>query len=196
VRSQLRKPVIVNAGSWVTTRDRTRYDAAAGVMIEGFATGLAPADWRLELSRTLALVREDKIVICQSYPELSDVNARTFDLASYLLVRGDHTYLNFGEGIRVTWFPEYDLELGAAVDPPGLRQDQGAFVRRFANGLVVVNPGDSAVTYTLPGTMRLVTPVGGGAVPDDGHAPAAWTLQQRSVTSVALGPRRAAVLLH
>jgi Hypothetical glycosyl hydrolase family 15 len=196
VQSHLRKPVVVNAGSWVTTRDRTRYDAAAGVMIEGFATGLAPADWQLELNRTLALVRKDKVVLCQSYPDVSDVNARTFDLASYLLLKGDHTYLNFGEGIRVTWFPEYDLDLGAAVDPPGLRQDQGAFVRRFANGLVVVNPGDAAVTYTLPATMRMVTPAGGGAVPDDGHVPAAWTLQLRPVMSVALGPRRAAVLLH
>ena len=50
-------------------------------------------------------------------------------------------YVNFGEGIQVSWFPEYGIDLGAAVDPPGLRQDEGAFVRRFANGLVLANPG-------------------------------------------------------
>ena len=66
ISEDLRKPVVVNAGSWVTTRDRTRYDAAAGVMIEGFATGLAPVDWQLELTRALGLVRKDRIVICQS----------------------------------------------------------------------------------------------------------------------------------
>jgi putative glycosyl hydrolase-like family 15 (GHL15) protein len=195
-RRAVGRPIVVNAGSWVTTRDRTSYDSAAGVMIEGFATNLAPADWQLELTRALRLVRKDKIVICQSYPDVADVDARMFDLASYLLVKGDHTYVNFGEGIRVTWFPEYDIDLGAPVDPPGLRREQGAFVRRFANGLAVVNPGDSPVVYMLPQPLRLVTPNGGGAVPDDGRVPAAWTLDERSVTSVSLGPRRAAVLLH
>ena len=154
------KPVVVNAGSWVTTRDRTRYDAAAGVMIEGFATGLAPVDWRLELTRALGLVRKDKIVICQSYPGVNDVDARTFDLASYLLIKGAHTYVNFGEGIQVSWFPEYGLDLGAAARPAWAPAGSGAFVRRFANGLVVVNPGDSPITYTLPPQtqMQLVTP--------------------------------------
>ena len=190
------KPIVVNAGSWVTTRERTSYANAAGAMVEGFATGLAPADWQLELTRALALVKLDKIVICQSYPDEGDVQARMFDLGSYLLIKGDHTYVNFGEGIRVSWFPEYDIDLGAPVDPPGLRQDQGAFVRRFANGLVVVNPGDSTVTYRLPAQMSLVTPSGGGAVPDSGELPSSWTLQQTPVSTVTLGPRRAAVLLH
>jgi hypothetical protein len=196
VQAHLGRPVIVNAGSWVTTRDRTSYASAAGIMLEGFATGLAPVDWQLELNRALALVRRDKIVICQSYPGVNDVDARVFDLGSYLLIRGTHTYLNFGEGIRVTWFPEYDLDLGAGIDPPGLRQDQGAFVRRFAKGLVVVNPGDSTLTYTLPGLMQSVRPAGGGAVPDSGQLPASWALGGPRVTSVTLGPRRAAVLLH
>lgn len=165
-------------------------------MIEGFATNLAPVDWQLELTCTLGLVRKGKIVICLSYPDAGDVSARMFDLASYLLIKGGHTYVNFGEGIQVSWFPEYDLDLGAGVDPPGLRQDQGAFIRRFANGLVVVNPGDSTVHYSLPATMQLVTPAGGGAVPDSGQLPGSWTLHEAPVSSVTLGPRQGAVLLH
>jgi hypothetical protein len=77
-----------------------------------------------------------------------------------------------------------------------LRQDQSVFVRRFANGLVLSNPGDATVRYTLPGAMRLVTPTGGGAVPDSGLLPASWDLQTAPVTVVALGPRQGAVLLH
>jgi hypothetical protein len=180
----------------VTTRDRTSYASVAGIMLEGFATGLAPADWQLELNRALDLVRRDKIVICQSYPDANDVDTRLFDLASYLLIRGAHTYLNFGEGIRVTWFPEYGLDLGAGIDPPGLRQDQGAFVRRFAKGLVVVNPGDTTLQYTLPVAMQLIRPIGGGAVPDSGGLPEAWSLHASQVTTLTLGPRHAAVLLH
>jgi hypothetical protein len=196
VQRKVGKPVIVNAGSWVTTRERTDYSGAAGVMIEGFATNLAPADWQLELTRTVGLVRKGKVVICQSYPDAGDVSARMFDLASYLLIKGAHTYVNFGEGIQVSWFPEYGIDLGAPLDPPGLRQDQGAFVRRFANGLVIANPGDGTVRYALPATMQLVTPAGGGAVPDSGLLPAAWTLQTAPVTAVTLGPRQGAVLLH
>jgi hypothetical protein len=194
-QARVGKPIVVNAGSWVTTREKTSYANAAGVMVEGFATGLAPADWQLELTRALALVKLGKIVICQSYPDLDDVTARMFDLGSYLLIRGSHTYVNFGEGIRVTWFPEYDLDLGDPVDPPGLRVDQGAFVRRFANGLVVVNPGDSTVTYKLPAPMRNETPSGGGAVPDSGVLPATWGMSEETVTTVTLQPRHAAVLL-
>jgi len=91
---------------------------------------------------------------------------------------------------------ESGIDLGAPLDPPGLRQDQGAFVRRFANGLVLANPGDATVRYALPGTMQLVTPAGGGAVPDSGQLPAAWRLQTAPVTVVTLGPRQVAVLLH
>jgi len=164
-------------------------------MVEGFATNLAPVDWQLELTRALALVKLNKIVICQSYPDVNDVGARMFDLGSYLLIKGAHTYVNFGEGIRVSWFPEYDLDLGAPVDPPGLRQDQSAFVRRFANGLVVVNPSDSPVSYTLPAPMRLETPSGGGPVPDDGVVPSSWGMHETTVTTITLPPRHAAVLL-
>ncbi|HKT44827.1 MAG TPA: putative glycoside hydrolase [Gaiellaceae bacterium] len=190
------KPIIVNAGSWVTTRERTDYSGAAGIMVEGFATNLAPADWQLELTRALGLIRKGKVVICQSYPDVGDVQARMFDLASYLLIKGGHTYVNFGEGIQVSWFPEYAIDLGVPVDPPALRQDQGAFVRRYANGLVLANPSDAAVHYVLPGTMQLVTPSGGGAVPASGQIPASWTLHEAPVTSVTLGPRQGAVLLH
>jgi hypothetical protein len=44
VQRKLGRPVIVNAGSCVTTRDWTNYSTIAGVMVEGFATSLAPLD--------------------------------------------------------------------------------------------------------------------------------------------------------
>jgi hypothetical protein len=132
VQRKLGKPVVVNAGSLVTTRDRTSHAGAAGVMIDGFATGLAPADW--------------------------------------------------------------ELDLGRGVDPPGLRRDQGAFVRHFERGLVVVNPSEATVSYTLSGRMYRYVPGPGGTVPDSGK-----TSFHRNITvgsSVTLGPRQAAVLLH
>jgi len=197
VQRSLGVPVIANAGSWVTTRDRTDYSGVAGVMIEGFATGLAPSDWQLELTRALSLVRKGKIVIAQSYPAAGDVQARMFDLASYLLIKGAHTYVNFPLGIEVDWLPEYGIDLGAAVDPPGLRQQNGAYVRRFAKGLVAVNPGDAPVTMQLDGAYERVAPEGGGRVPDSGVLPSSWTLTETpDAGTLTLAPREGAVLLH
>jgi hypothetical protein len=196
VQRRLGKPVVANVGSWITTRDRTRYGGIAGVMIEGFAGGLADGDWRLQLSRALTLVRKNKIVIVQSYPPLANADERMFELASYLLVKGDHTYVNFPLGIEVDWYPELGLDLGRAVDPPGLRQEQGAYVRRYAKGLVAVNPGEAPVTLTLDGTYDRVLPHGGGRVPDLGVLPAEWGLTRVPVQSVTLEPHQGAVLLH
>jgi hypothetical protein len=112
------------------------------------------------------------------------------------LIKGAHTYINFANGIRVSWFPEYGLDLGAPVDPPGLRRDVDVFIRRFAKGLVVVNPGDGTVRYSFASPLNRVTPVGGGAVPDSGGLPPEWRLASVPTSTVTLGPSQAAVLLH
>lgn len=101
---------IPNAGSWITTRDRTDYALADGVMIEGFAEGgpssfYAVSDWRLQMNRVLGLVRRGRIVLAQSYLAPSDLDSRGFVLGSYLLVRGAHTFLNMDIGQVPQWFP-------------------------------------------------------------------------------------------
>jgi Hypothetical glycosyl hydrolase family 15 len=195
VQRRLGVPVVANAGSWVTTRDRTTYTGIAGVMIEGFASGLSAGDWRLQLSRALTLVRRDRIVIAQSYPAAASVGERMFELASYLLIKGEHTYVNFPLGIEVDWYPELGIDLGRALGPPGLRQEQGVYVRRFAKGLVAVNPGESPLTLTLDGAYDRLVSHGGGPVPDSGMVPADWGLTRVAVQTLTLGPREGAVLL-
>ncbi len=205
ITKHLGKPVIVNAGMWITSRDRTKYSGATGIMVEGFAEPcsgcpLAPSDWVLQMDRTLSEVNRGRVVIGQSYPNLSDVQMRMFVLGSYLLVKGTHTFVNLElGGFSPEWLPEYGIDLGKAVDPvPGSISElssQGAYARAYAKGLVVVNPGDSTITYSLSSSMWRVTPVGGGIVPDDGVLPPSWKLTYSSVTSVVLHPREAAVLL-
>jgi hypothetical protein len=86
-------------------------------------------------------------------------------------------------------------KLGAGLTD-ALNKDQGASVRRFTGGLVVVNPRDAAIRYDLGGSFPRVIPHGGGAVPDSGQIPATWGLTQTVVTSVTLGPRQAAILVR
>jgi Hypothetical glycosyl hydrolase family 15 len=205
-RSRLRGRLwfIPNAGSWITTRDRTDYSLADGVMIEGFAEGgpssfYAPVDWRLQMDRVLGLVRRGRIVLAQSYLAPGDVAARGFVLASYLLVRGSHSFLNMDIGQVPQWFPEYEVKLGPAVGPVPARVDAlrvagGLYVRAFARGWAVVNPTTTAHLYSLSSPARLVRPIGGGAVPADGR-PRGWRLGLRSVRGRVTVPAHGGVVL-
>ncbi|MEO8084454.1 MAG: putative glycoside hydrolase, partial [Ardenticatenales bacterium] len=200
-----------NAGSWVTTRDRTTYAAADGVMIEGFASW-APGrrfdigDWRLQMDRVLGLATKGKVIIAQSYPKgdgsPADVDDRMFLLANYLLVKGHQSYLNLETSSYVDWWPEYEIALGPYVDEPPARVDDlrigeesPLFVRRYTRGLAVVNPSASPASLDLGRTMWAVTPVGGGEVPADGRT-AGWRLDTAAMTRVELGGGEGAVLVE
>ena len=162
-------------------------------MLEGFALNLAPVDWNLELTRAWSLVQKQRIVICQTYPDANDVRARMFALASYLLIKGDKTFVNLRTGFAPEWYPEYDVDLGAPAGPPKLTAG-GLSSRTYAKGLVVVNATDSVQPLAAAG-YDLVSPQGGGAVPDSGELPSSWDLVF-SAAPATLGPRSAAVLVH
>jgi hypothetical protein len=196
---------IPNAGSWITTRDRTDYAIPDGVMIEGFAEPgqgafYAESDWQLQMNRTLSLARRRHIVIAQTYPAEADIQARMFALASYLLTKGIHSFINLDIGIEAQWFPEYGIDLGSAAGPlpasiNALRTGSGLYLRRFRNGLVLVNPGTTARAYAATAGLRLIEPYGGGALPADAST-SGWGLRTRALSGpLTLGPDSAAVLV-
>jgi hypothetical protein len=196
---------IPNAGSWITTRDRTRYALADGVMIEGFAESgpdgaYAPADWQLQMDRVLGLARRGRVVIAQSYLDPRHSRSRGFVLASYLLTKGRHSFVNMSVGTVPQWFPEYDLRLGRPRDrlprrSAALSTGDGVFVRRYARGLVAVNPHPSARALRLSRGMWLAEPYGGGEVGPAGRP--AGGVRARSVRgNLTLPARSGAVLLR
>ncbi len=185
VERRVGKPVVANVGAWVTTRDATDYSHIAGVMLEGWATNLAPGDWLLEQRRAWSLARRGRIVIAQSYP--ANAQERMFDVASLLLVQGTRTYVNLQTLQQAEWWPEYDLALGA---PIGVAAYGAVATRAFQHGRVFVNPGDTAQTVTFSGQMADVH--GGGLVTPDGATDAALTTHP--VSSFVLAPRSAAVV--
>jgi hypothetical protein len=117
-------------------------------------------------------------------------------LGSYLLIKGRHSYINLELGAEPEWWPEYGIDLGAAQQTAAgsiAELAQGSLYRRdFANGFVLVNPGDAPVTLTLDRDYQRIEPQGGGFVPEDGAAPGALTYT--TVRSVTLEPYSAAVL--
>lgn len=197
--------LIPNAGEWVTSRDATDYSAADGVMLEGFGFEIwenyGATDWALQLNRVLRMIRQGKAVIAQSY-RLDNADVRLFTLATYLLIKGDHTYINLDAGQDPEWWPEYDIPIGAAEGrPPAdigalLHPDSGLHIRRFSNGLVLVNVGGERRMANLDGPYYLARPRGGGTVPPSGVLPAEWTVAYTQVTKVMLDPGCAAIVVR
>ncbi len=198
--------LIVNAGALVTTRDPTDYSRADGVMVEGYGgwgeyARFEMGDWRLQQDRVRALADQDRIVILQN--TIADPAERLWILANYLLVKGDHTYLNLETSQDAEWFPEYDLPVGTPTSPAfstveELRNSAGLYARAFSGGLVLINPDPAGAAITLPlDTPRwLVTgTTGGGDIPADADL-SAWSVQTTEVSAVTVAPGQAAILLN
>jgi Hypothetical glycosyl hydrolase family 15 len=192
-------PLIPNVGSLVTTWDSTDYSLTAGVFSEGFLDpGFSTADWKAAADQTLALVRRNKIVILQNYlPWADDVARRRFLLASYLLVKDARTYIAYFASNPLEWYPEWDLDLGAAQKTAVTVDDlgwNGVYRRDFDNGIVLINPGTSAVHVNLESTFKRIEPVGGGAVAPDGAV--SGRVETVPVTTLEISAKSAEILLR
>jgi hypothetical protein len=195
-----------NLGALITGWDTTNYAVGDGGMNEGFAipgpsSYYYEGDWQLQMGRILDLTSQDKIVIGQSYISSSNHNQRWLVVGSHLLTKGHHTYLNMFQNSSLEWYPEYTVDLGAYDAEPvaDLSSYWNAtwkvYQRGFANGIVLVNPGTTAVKVANLGqTYKLVNSVGGGAVGAAGKQPGSLTTT--AVTSVTIPAHSARVLLY
>jgi Hypothetical glycosyl hydrolase family 15 len=144
-------------------------------------------------------VRRGKVVIAQSYLSSGEQRARGFVLGSYLLIKGSHTFVNMDIGSEPQWFPEYGVDLGAATGPPpasidALRVAGGLYVRRYARGVVAVNPDDRPHALVLAHSARRVQPIGGGAL-GPGADTRGWRLRLVPVRRRVVIPARSGLLL-
>jgi hypothetical protein len=208
VRTHLgaRYRLIPNVGAWVTTRNLIDYSGADGVMIEGFSKWgpnqpLDPPDWKLQMNRILALTHQDRIILAQSYlNSADDIRSQLFYVGNYLLIKGDHTYLNMELSQEPEWFPEYSIPIGQPVEPAPLEVDdlrlsqEQVYTRRYTNGLVFVNLSNSNQAVALDRSYYQAVPSGGGIVPQDGDL-SAWRVDHQAVDSVVIQPNQAVILL-
>lgn len=199
--------VVPNVGSWITSRDRTTYEAADGAMVEGFAleADASPyplSDWQLQQDRILGLVRDGKAVIEQTYA--SGKRERMFTIGSHLLTKGNRTYVNIDIGEDPEWWPEYDLPVGRPLHGArggvgDLAVEEGVYMRRFSRGRVYVNatnPFDETArttTVSVPRGWKVARTSGGGVVGRSGRRPG--KIRYRNRRSMRLGPMSATVIV-
>ena len=205
---------IPNLDARATSWEPNWYNNASGVPIvdgaflEGFGQYTDTYDWTLSMNRGLNLTGNGKIVIMQPYPSAAPNTAAgqqqvDFFLGTYLLLKGDQTYLNIDYGGGVQYYPEYQLNLGTPATPPQSNVSSylwnGVYRRDFQNGFVLVNPGTTTYTLNLGGTYQQVHASGGGTMTDsqidaNGNY-AGGSLTYQGVTGVTLAGGTAAVFL-
>lgn len=179
-----------------------------------------------------------------------DTERRIYALASYLIGQGDKSLFYYealdyelsGERIgywaQFSYLPEWEIYLGSVLDDPRphdrqneaptflLQQyydnDLGVFVRRYENGIVLVNPSNQTQKrrYNFEDVVYLVQPRGGNvseihqmenaAVLQDERVDdiisanpslkdnfnRAGALEYTGISSIQLGPREAAIILY
>jgi hypothetical protein len=97
--------------------------------------------YRAQIANTIA----PKDVFFQAYGSTTDYRTMRYGLASAMLDEGWYVYLPTSGSLQPTWYDEYDAPIGIAVDPPQRSPRQnGIYMRRYTNGLVLVNPSKTA----------------------------------------------------
>jgi hypothetical protein len=100
-------------------------------------------------------VRDPRLVVFHVTGDPTDYRLMRFGLATCLM--GEGLFAFNDNGRSPPWFDEYDVDLGAAegaaAEVPG---SSGVWMRRFRQGLVLVNPGPApALVSVPPGYSRL-----------------------------------------
>lgn len=106
------------------------------------------AGWEAMMQRYKTVydrLAEPKVVGFNAWGAQGDYRAFRFGLTSALLGNGYYSHtLEETKYSTVPWFDEYEVPLGAAIDPwPTAAWQNGVWKRRYANALVLVNPGTS-----------------------------------------------------
>jgi hypothetical protein len=174
-----------------------------GGMWEDFAYNINNGSYRGEGNwwKAIQCMQENRdrcsLVLVVKKPGLiGDIQARIFSVASYLLISNPNVVLSlsdYAHNTSLQYYPEFEISLG---EPLGdfERQPDSLFVRRFEQGLVIVNPLSSkSKRYSLKKDYYKIVPVGGGFVNADGTCDGKLTYEKIS-GEITLPPVSALIL--
>ena len=148
------------------------------------------AGWDAAMERyraAMANTRAAKDVLFVTYGQSpTDYATLRYGLASALMDDGMFLFIPSTGSQAPAWYDEYAAPLGAAVDAPPLAPAQnGVYLRRFENGLVLVNP-----SKTLTASIN----VGAGYKRLSG-AQDPTVNNGRAESTVTLGPRQGLLMI-
>lgn len=200
--------IIANVGEWITSRDKTDYSYTNGIFVEGFSRwsdgeyfDFSEQDWQLQMSRILRMISSNKNIILQQYIDPRNTNDRLFVISNYLLIKGDHTFINMEYSSLPEWFPEYEIPIGTPIgDQPQsisslYRSDWDVYVRNYSNGMVIVNPSEEKRSIELFQEYYQALPFGGGIISADANI-SDWTIDYKQTSYVELGPNQGIILIE
>jgi len=156
--------ITANITRWVYDEipDRYRGLVQGGVMEGIMGESFSPDRWggwgfMMDKYREyMTLMIKPRLGLFMAHGAVDDYQFMRYSLASCLM---DDGYYAHKAGSKVAWFDEYDVDLGAAIDPPPRAPWQnGVYRRKFAKGLAIVNPlgnGDQTIQVE-PGYNRLL----------------------------------------
>jgi hypothetical protein len=153
------------------------HGAYDGVMNEEFAHASLGMDsgsypplhvWKMDVEALLLSDSLDKYILAQSLGQETDVQARLFSLATFMLGGGKKAMFNYRYRSydTVYRFPEYDLDLGAAKQlsiqfNELWNEKDKVYQREFEKGKVIINPLTKPTVITLDKTEEVLTLSGG-----------------------------------
>ncbi len=176
-----------------------------GGMWEDFAYDIHDGHYK-GLNRWLAAINclnnhnvNSKLVLVVKKPGLSsDMQARMFSVASFLLVANENTALSLSDYALLNtlqYYPEYEINLGSAIDSFEMSDDT-LFTRAFENGLVIVNPSSvKSKTCFIDKKYYQIIPVDGGVIDSEAIYNGHLTYQAVESDEIEVSPVSAVVLL-
>jgi hypothetical protein len=157
-------------------------DSTDGAFTENWQNAMdSTGDWQVSARRVCRYVtsKQKTWIIGVTASGTSLPNARRELLVgSYLLLRNGTSYFMLGLD-DVTWYPEYEIDLGGyEAEPPedleALRVagtgggSGGLYARKYVSGLVLVNSSGGSLSTTLSKAMKRAAFSGGGNVSGSG----------------------------
>jgi hypothetical protein len=114
------------------------------------------AGWSAMMTRYRALERNTispNAAFLQVYGGSTDFRQMRYGLASALLENGYYVYLPSSGTLKSAWYDEYDAPLGDPLEsPPTAPKQNGIWMRRYSNGVVLVNPSKTSSRSIYVGT--------------------------------------------
>lgn len=127
-----------------------------------FLEAIFGASWSLERRQgwgaamrryraAMSNVQAPRLVGFNVHGERDDYRLMRYGLTSCLMDDGFFSFTDKALGYSsVTWFDEYDIDLGLALDNPQTSPiRRGIYARRFENGIVLLNPTDAPEEITI-----------------------------------------------